>query len=241
MAGVFGDYSRLFRLLHVINFVGIRFLSISSFASVIKRYVWGENPGTEPKAKKKNYSNISGNEDSMFVAEVASLLDLFPEVSKECTEMFKSLHDFSVNCGIPIGTILVSKQENCRLCGKPLLLDPNTHVVVIYDDHRGTYLGSRVTKNCNKCKVHEYYGYWTSSGKRQFDTDCLENDFLLSSEDTAVRISLIRQCANLLIVGAVAFSTYAKSYNRLFAYHGNVDAAGEATTEDKWRIKRTRR
>ena len=28
-------------------------------------------------------------------------------------------------------------------------------------------------------------------------------------------LSLIRQCANLLIVGAVAFSTYAKSYNRL--------------------------
>ena len=33
-------------------------------------------------------------------------------------------------------------------------------------------------------------------------------------------LSLIRQCANLLIVGAVAFSTYAKSYNRLFGYHG---------------------
>ena len=36
---------------------------------------------------------------------------------------------------------------------------------------------------------------------------------------TAVGLSLIRQCANLLIVGAVAFSTYAKSYNRLFGYH----------------------
>ena len=32
-------------------------------------------------------------------------------------------------------------------------------------------------------------------------------------------LSLIRQCANLLIVGAVAFSTYAKSYNQLFGYH----------------------
>ena len=32
-------------------------------------------------------------------------------------------------------------------------------------------------------------------------------------------LSLKRQCANLLIVGAVAFSTYAKSYNRLFGYH----------------------
>ena len=55
--------------------------------------------------------------------------------------------------------------------------------------------------------VHEHYGYWTTSGKRQLETDCLENDFLLSSEDTAVGLSSIRQCANLLIVGALAFST----------------------------------
>ena len=55
--------------------------------------------------------------------------------------------------------------------------------------------------------VHEQYGYWTTSGKRELERDCLENDFLLSSEDTAVGLSLIRQCANLLIVGTLAFST----------------------------------
>ena len=43
-------------------------------------------------------------------------------------------------------------------------------------------------------------------------------------------LSLIRQCANLLIVGAVAFSTYAKSYNRLFGYHGNLEATGSSAT-----------
>ena len=58
--------------------------------------------------------------------------------------------------------------------------------MVVYDEHRGTYLGPRVTKKCNTCKVHEHYGYWTSGKRRQFETDCLENDFLSSSEDTAV-------------------------------------------------------
>ena len=57
----------------------------------------------------------------MFVAETESLLDLFPELSKD-TEVFKtSFQDFTINCGIPIAAILVSKQENCRLCKKPLL------------------------------------------------------------------------------------------------------------------------
>ena len=41
-------------------------------------------------------------------------------------------------------------------------------------------------------------------------------------------LSLIRQRANLLIVGTAAFSTYAKSYNGLFRYHGNLEAAGSS-------------
>ena len=109
MAGVFGDYSQLFRLFH---------------ASVIKRFVRRENPERELQLKKKKFSDTSGEEDSMFVAETASLLDLFPELSKEGTEVFKtSFHDFSVNSGI--ASILVSKQENCRMCKKPLLLLDN--------------------------------------------------------------------------------------------------------------------
>ena len=51
----------------------------------------------------------------MSVAETASLLDLFPELSKEDTEVFKSFQDFSVNCDIPIAAILLSKQE-INLC-----------------------------------------------------------------------------------------------------------------------------
>ena len=79
MAGVFGDYTRLSRLFHVINFVGARFVSLSSFASVIKIFLWRENPVRELKLKKKKFSDISGEEDSIFVAETVSLLDLFPE------------------------------------------------------------------------------------------------------------------------------------------------------------------
>ena len=126
MVGVFGAYFLLFLLFHVINFVSVRFVTISSFPSIIKRFECRENPERELKLKKKKFSDTSGEEDSMFVAETASLLDLFPELSKEGTEVFKtSFHDFSVNCGIPIAAILVSKQENCRMCKKPLLLLDN--------------------------------------------------------------------------------------------------------------------
>ena len=129
MAGVFGDYTQLFRPFHAINFVGVGFVSLSSFASVIKRFVWRENPERELNMKKKKFPDTIGEEDSMFVAETASLLDLFPELSKEDTEMFKSFHGLSVNCGTPIATIAEYGKK------KPLLLDPNTPHEIHFWNH----------------------------------------------------------------------------------------------------------
>ena len=51
---------------------------------------------------------------------------------------------------------------------------------------RGTYIGSRFTKKCSKCKIQEHYGFDKRDGKRMFDNDCLTNEFLLTSEDTAI-------------------------------------------------------
>lgn len=59
---------------------------------------------------------------------------------------------------------------------------------------------------------------WTLEGERKFETECLQMEFLLSSEDAAVDLSLLRQFANLLVVGTVRFSPYVKSYNRKFGY-----------------------
>ena len=99
LAGVFGDYSQLFPLFHLINFVGVGSISISSFSSIIISFVWRENPEKELKFKKYKFSDAtaissfliwvaaSGEEDSMFVAKTASLLDLFPELGKEDTSV----------------------------------------------------------------------------------------------------------------------------------------------------------
>ena len=61
--------------------------------------------------------------------------------------------------------------------------------MVIYHESHGTYLGSRVTKYCNNCKVYGHHGYWTMEGERMFESDCLTKEFLLSSEDAAVDVS----------------------------------------------------
>ena len=90
--------------------------------------------------------------------------------------------------------------------------------VIIYSNHQGTYLGSRLTKLCRKCKIYEHHGHWPVDGKRHFNRDSVLSEFLLSSEDTAFQLDVLAQCNNLLVIGAVLFSTYAASYNRCFEY-----------------------
>lgn len=206
MASLFSSYVHLSRLFFVLGRIGSIFLSLTEFRSVIQKFVYGSNPSEVIE------------DSTTFVAETESLLQLCPSLKETSHEEFKMFHDFTVNCGQPLSTVLVSQRQSCRKCSATLTLDKNRHVVVIYHLERGTYLGSRLTKCCKKCKLYEHYGFWTHGGKKYFDGSCLKNKYLLSTEDTAFEMSLLRQCASLLIVGAVAFSTFTASYNRRFQY-----------------------
>ena len=50
--------------------------------------------------------------------------------------------------------------------------------------------------------------------ERYFNDNCLDSDFLLTMFD----ITLIRECANLLVVASVPFSSFAYSHNTIYGY-----------------------
>ena len=180
MAGFLEDRMRLFRFLSVIHFVGTSFLKLCCFTSGMKRYVCGEKEEIVVDGKRKRLDG----EDESFAREVEGFFYLFPGFG-DVEHGFPDFHNFSLNSGKPLATILVTTQERYRMCGKALAVDPNTHIVVIYHEQRGSYLGSRVTKCCRTCKVYEHYCYWTQKGKRHFNDDCVSDEFLLSTEDIA--------------------------------------------------------
>lgn len=206
MHSIFRNYVYLLRLFFVLSRIGNVFLYINEFRSVIQKFVYGDNP-----------SEVT-EDSTAFATETESLLQLCPALKESSDEAFKAFHDFTVNCGQPLGTVLVSERQSCRKCSNSLTLDKNKHVVVIYHQECGTYLGSRLTKLCRKCKIYEHYGFWTQDGKKYLDANCLKKKYMLSTEDTAFDLSLLKQCGSLLIVGAVAFSTFTASYNRRFQY-----------------------
>ena len=174
----------------------------------MKRNKWNK---TLDRGEEKAVSNC-------FVAETQNILHFYSSVLKSDRELFREFHDFSLKCGKPIATILRSSRVNCRKCGKKLAFENKVSPVVIYSNRRGTYLGSRLTKVCRKCKIYEHHGYWSVEGKRRFNSDSASSEFLLSSEDTAFEIDVLAELCSLLVIGAVPFSTYAASYNRRFQY-----------------------
>ena len=215
MATVLEDIDRSSRLLFVFKSIGDVFIRMVGLASVIEKFVWGERE-TEQVEKK-----VGGEEkavSSCFVAETQNILHFYSSVLKSDRELFREFHDFSLKCGKPIATVLSSSRVNCRKCAKKLAFENKVIPVVIYSNRRGTYLGSRLTKVCRKCKIYEHHGYWSVEGKRRFNSDSASSEFLLSSEDTAFEIDVLAELSNLLVIGAVPFSTYAASYNRRFQY-----------------------
>jgi len=167
--------------------------------------------------------SVGEEEVRRFSAESESVLFLNPALCISEREQFKEFHDFAIECQQPMGTIFCSSHDNCRKCGKTLAIDNKLHPVVVYSCQRGTYLGCRVTKWCRRCKIYEHYGFWTEDKKKYYNSDCLTLDFILSSEDTAFESNLLHECANLLTVGALPFSTFATSYNRRFDYSKPMD------------------
>jgi len=206
MANLLSNLKRLFKVSFVFHTVGDIFLNISNVAQIVRQYVYGE-------AETKGTTDVT-----TFIAEASTLLYLNPEVVMSKEHQFQQFHDFTIEKGIPMATILITTRKECRNCGKQLLLDKNSHPVIVYHTSLGSYMGSRFIRQCRRCQIYEHYGYWTSEGQKHYDESTLQLPFLLSTEDTAFDMTLLKECSSLLVVGAVPFSTFTTAYNRRFGY-----------------------
>ncbi len=230
MEGYINNNFVLRKLMFLFQIIGDVFLYFPRFCSIARRYVLvgvSENDSVDEK------------EDAQFAAETRSLL----YICKSANLMngfkadFREFHDFTINCGMPMASILVSKRDCCRRCNKRLVVDGKPRVVVIYHIFHGTYLGSRITRCCRKCKISEHYGFWIENGERYFEDDFEDMEFLISSEETVFDMTLMRENASLLVMGALPFTTFAASYNRRFKYGSSL---GNADRE-KSKVKRMKR
>ena len=130
MAGFMKDHMWLFRFYSVLNLVGRSFFKLSALTSVAKRYMRGEKE-VIVSGKRKNLDGDEGTGHEIFVGESESLFYLYPDLGN-VQHRFNEFQELSLSCGQPMGAILITKREVCRLCKKVPSVDPNSHVVVVY-------------------------------------------------------------------------------------------------------------
>ena len=151
------------------------------FAAIVKQYIYHEQP-TDAEKPSDGVAIDS--------AEARTLRFLDSEMFISEKDRFREFHNYTLMCGQPLATVLLSPQAICKNCHKQLSLDPKPHPIVIYS-LKGTYLGCRLTKFCQKCKLHQHYGYSTQGNEKTYAHDVLDLNFMLSN--TAFDTELLKE------------------------------------------------
>lgn len=120
----------------------------------------------------------------------------------------------------PLGIVLVSSKDTCRLCGNKLLIrcERASHLT-IYTESYGTVIGTHYHKYCqrfrNGCTFRQHYGY-SSEGSQSvtfYDSNWAEHRYFISSSETAFELDMLRKFDTELLIGQVSYSQKAEIYN----------------------------
>ena len=162
-----------------------------------------------------------------------NLLELDPEVFDNDKTLLSELCERSTEANNPLGCVLIPKNTKCRVCGAALLLKKRESVgkVVVYDDQRGTYIGCHYIKFCRNrnCKFRQYYGKHTSDGvELHYDPDWMDNEFFLSTQQTAFKMGLLKNYDIELLIGQISYNQKANIYNAIHGYKRNLKKSQNA-------------
>ena len=116
MVGVFTDYAKLLRLFFVFHLIGDIFLAFLKLSDVVKRFVYRER--SSDTSADSSYADTA-----TFVAQAQSLVQLYPALQEPANKQLEEFHDFSISCGLPLASVLISARKSCRKCGKALRVE----------------------------------------------------------------------------------------------------------------------
>ena len=96
--------SFLWKIIFALQTVGNGFLVLKNLCNIVKRFVISEGIGSQLVES----TEVDDVEAKRFKSNVSSLIYLHPSLANDSKDLFKDFHDFSLSCGSPIGTILMS-------------------------------------------------------------------------------------------------------------------------------------
>ena len=104
----------------------------------------------------------------------------------------------------------------------------------MYDDVKGTFLASKISKICcnRKCQFTQHYGYHTVANEKFFDEDWCTNEFMVSTLKTAFSMDFLKKLEIEILIGKMSFKEKAEIYNAVHRYHSGADDSDVADTSE---------
>ena len=100
--------------------------------------------------------------------------------------------------GHPLGVILISSNDICKLCGGKLLIRKDRpSFPTVYTENFGSVSGTHFRKYCQSstkgCSFTQHYGYYTTGDNSTvvYDKNCLELPYFLSTNMTAFAMGML--------------------------------------------------
>ena len=140
-------------------------------------------------------------------------------------ELAQEIHGFfsAPTAPHPLGIVLVSPNDTCRLCGSTLCVrnDRQSHITIYT---YGTVVGTHYNKYCQKfrkgCSFRQYYGY-SSEGNQSvvfYDSQWPQHKYFVSSSETAFELEMLKKFNAELLIGQISYNQKAEIYNYFNGY-----------------------
>ena len=172
-------------------------------------------------------------------AFVENLKYLEPETFISENDLEKELHAFIGHKKQPLGIILLSPNNNCKICKSSLIVKADRPSrVTVYTDNYGTIGSTHYRKVCKRfrssCPFVQHYGFYSMGGTDiTYDEDFKSLPYFLSTRETAFEMAMLKKLDVEVLIGQLSYKQRSEIYNVIH----NCDSAkkrgrgGEGSTQ----------
>lgn len=119
---------------------------------------------------------------------------------------------------VQLGVVLISPNEICQLCNKPLYIRKDrSSKVTLYDDQHGTLVATHYVKYCksSRCSFQQYYSFHTLGivGEVRYNENWETLPIFMSSRETAFTMEMMKRLDKEILIGQLSYKQRADIYN----------------------------
>ena len=176
------------------------------------------------KSESDSTTQVSSLTSEKAKAFIENLKYVEPETFNSDSNLQQELHAFIGHKKQPLGIILLSPNNTCRICKSKLLVKADrSSRVTTYSDTFGTIESTHYRKVCknfrSSCPFVQHYGFYSMGGSDIiYDEDFHTLPYFMSARETAFEMAMLKQLDAEILIGQLSYKQRSEIYNVVHGY-----------------------